>query len=175
MLRAPAKVIAAAVTAAAIGGTTITAASAHVSISASRHGREHFTLMAALARTADASIEASIIGTGLFTDGGTIDISKRARSAEMKLGRGTIRLTTTGGSGSVSNVKPSTCLTTQTASGTYKLSQGTGKYAGISGSGHFTTTVHFVLARYRDGSCSLNRELAYQAVVTLTGTATLPR
>src|SRR5215472_11127589 len=70
MLRAPVKVIAAAVTAAAIGGATITAASARMSISAARHGREHFTLMAALARTADASIHASIIGTGLFTDGG---------------------------------------------------------------------------------------------------------
>jgi hypothetical protein len=175
MLRAPAKVIAAAVTAAAIGGATITAASADVSMSAARHGREHFTLMAALARTADASFDASIIGTGLFTDGGTIHIGKRASSAEMKLGRGTIRLTTTIGSGGIFNANPSTCLTTQTASGTYKLSRGTGRYAGISGSGHFTTTVHFVSARNRDGSCSQNRELAYQAVVTLTGTATLRR
>jgi len=175
MLRAPVKVIAAAVTAAAIGGATITAASARMSISAARHGREHFTLMAALARTADASIHASIIGTGLFTDGGTIDLSKSAHSAEMKLGRGTIRLTTTLGRGSVPNVNPSTCLTSQTASGTYKLSHGTGKYAGLSGSGHFKTTVHFVSARNRDGSCSQKRELAYQAVVTMTGTATLRR
>jgi hypothetical protein len=147
MLRAPAKVIAAAVTAAAIGGVTITAASAHVSTWAARHGREHFTVMAALARTGDANIDASIIGTGLFTDGGTIDIKQVT----------------------------STCLTTQTGSGTYKLSHGTGKYAGISGSGHFTTTVHFVSARNRDGGCSPNRELAYQAVATLTGTAALPR
>jgi hypothetical protein len=174
MLRALAKVIAA-VAAAAIGGATITAASAHMSTSASRHGREHFTLMAVLARTADARIEASIIGTGLFTDGGTIDIGKRGRSAVMKLGRGTIRLTTTGGSGSVTKVNSSTCLTTQTGSGTYKLGHGTGRYAGIGGSGHFTTTVHFVSARKRDGSCVVNRELAYQAVVTLTGTATLRR
>jgi hypothetical protein len=173
MLRAPAKVIAAVVTATAIGSVTITAASAHMSTSAARHGREHFTLMAAVPRTADASVNASIIGTGLFTDGGTIDITKRARSAEMNLGRGTIRLTTTGGSGGVFKANPSTCLTTQTATGTYKLSHGTGKYAGISGSGHFTTSVHFVSARNRDGSCSPNRELAYQAVVTMTGTATL--
>jgi hypothetical protein len=175
MLRAPAKVIAVAVTAAAIVGATITAASARVPVPASPHGREHFTLMASLARTADASIDASIIGTGLFTDGGTIDIGKNAHSAEMKLGRGTIRLTTTHGRGSAPNVNSSTCLTTQTASGTYKLSHGTGKYAGISGSGHFTTTVRFVSARNRDGSCSPNRELAYQAVVTMTGTATLRR
>lgn len=175
MLRVPAKVFAAAVTAAAVGGATIAAASAHMSISAARHGREHFTLMAALPRRADASIDASIIGTGLFTDGGTIEITKRASSAVMKLGRGTIRLTTTGGSGGVFTANPSTCLTTKTARGTYKLSRGTGKYAGISGSGHFTTTVHFVSARSPNGSCSPNRELAYQAVLTLTGTTTLRR
>jgi hypothetical protein len=175
MLRVPAKIIAV-VTAAAIGGATITAASAHMSTSASRHGREHFTLMAALAgRTADAPFEASIIGTGLFTDGGTIDITKREQSAVMKLGQGTIRLTTTGGSGSAPKVNRSTCLTIQTGSGTYKLGHGTGRYAGISGSGHFATTVHFVSARKPDGNCALNRELAYQVVVTLTGTATLRR
>lgn len=164
---------AAAVTVAAIGGATITAASAHVSTPASRHGREHLTLMASLARTADANIHATIIGTGLFTDGGTIDITKLGNSATAKLGRGTIRLTTTIGS-SIKQVT-STCLTTQTASGTYKLSHGTGKYARISGSGHFKTTVHFVSARNRNGSCSPNRERAFQAVATLSGTATLPR
>jgi hypothetical protein len=172
MLRAPAKVIAAAVAAAAISGATITtAASAHVSILASRRGSEHFTLMATLARTGDASI----IATGLFTDGGTIDIGKPGHSAEMNLGRGTILLTTTNGSAGRTKTNPLTCLTTQTSGGTYKLSHGTGKYAWIGGSGHFTTTVHSVSARKQDGSCALNRELAYQAVVTMTGTATLRR
>jgi hypothetical protein len=174
MLCVTAKVIAA-VAVAAIGGASVTAESAHMPVSASRHGSEHFTFMATFVKAGDGRIGASIIATGLFTDGGTINLHTLRRSAQMKLGRGTIRLTTTGGSGTGTKVNPSTCLTTLTSSGTYKLSHGTGRYAGIGGSGHFTAAVHSVLARKRDGTCVLNRDLAYQAVVTLTGTATLRR
>jgi hypothetical protein len=170
MLRAPVKVITAAVAAVAISGAAVTAASAHESASVSRHGSEHFTLMASLTKTG----EASIIATGLFTDGGTIDIGKPGRSADMKLGRGTIRLVSNNGGG-FTKVNTATCLMTQTGSGSYKLSHGTGKYAGINGSGHFSTTIRSVSRHKRDGSCALNRVLAYQAVVTLTGTATLRR
>ena len=171
MLRAPAKVIAAAAAAVAISGATITVAYARPAMPGLRHGSERITIMATVAKTS----EASIIATGVFTDGGTINIGVRGRSAEMKLGGGTIRLTTTGGSGRGAEINHKTCLTTLTASGTYRLSDGTGKYAGIRGSGHFSTAARSVSPRKRDGSCALSRELAYQAVVTLTGPATLRR
>jgi hypothetical protein len=170
MRRAPAKLIAIVLAALTVSGSGIAAASAKPSAaSVAHHGTEHFTLMDTLTRSGAASI----IATGLFTDGGTINIGQSGRSGEMKLGRGTIRLTSNNGGG-ITKVNMATCLTTQTGSGTYKLIHGAGKYAGIRGSGRFTTTVRRVSPRKHNGSCAFNRPaLAVQGLVSLSGSATL--
>lgn len=57
----------------------------------------------------------------------------------------------------------------------YKISRGTGKYAGISGSGHGTISDLEITARNSRGACSLNKTLrAQQVFVRGQGPVTLP-
>lgn len=49
-----------------------------------------------------------------------------------------------------------TCLFTISESGTYKIGGGTGKYAGISGSGTYVASVLAVFARNSKGKCLSN-------------------
>jgi hypothetical protein len=169
MIRVPVRLAAIAVAATAISLTCITAASAGPSPGASERGTEHFTFMVTLTGTGVASV----IATGLFTDGGSVDLGS-AGPLKMKLGAGTIRLTTTNEVGSGVKYNRKTCLQTLTGRGIYRLSHGTGKYAGIHGSGSFTTTIRSVLPRRASGACATGRRpLAFQGVVTLSGPATL--
>jgi hypothetical protein len=95
-------------------------------------------------------------------------------SAEMKLGAGTIRLSTTSHGCLSSKTNLTTCLTTVSERGTYKLSRGTGRHAGIRGSGGFTVTDRVVSQHKHYGGCVTNRPpLAVQAIFTLSGSATL--
>jgi len=170
MRRAPAKLIPFVLAAITVSGTGIAAASAQPSAPASRHGTEHFTFMFASTST-DVG---SIIATGPFTDGGTINISSRGPTAEMKLGAGTIRLTGTSPRGPSSKTNRATCLTTVSERGTYKLSRGTGRYAGIRGTGRFTATDRIVSHHRRNGGCATYRSpLAEQTILTLAGSVTL--
>jgi hypothetical protein len=168
MLGRLASVFAVAVVAAAVAGTSVTAASAHPSMPSSRHGVEHFTLM-----VTTTTGQASVIATGLFTDGGTINITRFA-PGEIRLGRGTIRVTTSVQGAGTYKLNHATCLQTLTGHGTYRLSHGAGRYSGIHGSGKFTTTVRSVVRRTARGICNLQRPvLAFQGIVNLSGTATL--
>jgi hypothetical protein len=130
MRRVPARLIAIGFAALAVTGTGIAGASVQPSASASHHGTERITLMLTSAKGI-----ASVIATGLFTDGGTVNVFSAGPSAELKLEAGTIRLDPTSHVGPSSRTSPGTCLTTVTERGTYKLSRGTGRYAGIRGYG----------------------------------------
>jgi hypothetical protein len=57
-------------------------------------------------------------------------------------------------------------------SGRYKLSDGTGKYAGISGSGHFVSRV-LLVARHTAKGCS-PAPVAVQVIIRAHGPVTLP-
>ena len=57
-------------------------------------------------------------------------------------------------------------------SGTYKISGGTGKYAGISGSGHFVSRV-LLVARHTAKGCS-GAPVAVQVIIRAHGPVTLP-
>jgi hypothetical protein len=167
MRRAPAKLIAIVLAAITVTGTGIAAASAQPSASASHRGTEHFTFMLT-SRTGVGSV----IATGLFTDGGTMNLFGEGPSSEVKLGAGTIRVTPNGHPSSKSDL--ATCLTTISERGTYKLSRGTGRYAGIRGSGHFTATDHTLSRRNHNGGCITDRPpLALQVIITFSGSATL--
>lgn len=170
MRRAPVKLVAIVLAAIAVSGTGIAVASAQPSASASHRGAEHFTFMFASTRTSLGSV----IATGLFTDGGTMNLSLLEPSVEMKLGAGTIRFTPTSHGGPSSKTNLATCLTTVSERGSYKLSRGTGRYAGIRGSGRFAVTDRFVSHHKRDGGCVTSRPpLADQTIFTLSGSATL--
>jgi hypothetical protein len=166
----PAKFIAVVAAALAVSGTGIAAASVSPSASASHRGTERFTFM-----LSSATGVGSVIATGLFTDGGTMNIFSEGPSGEMKLGAGTIRLSTAPSRASFrSKTNFATCLTTWSERGSYKLSGGTGRYAGIRGSGRFTITDRIVQRHKQGGGCGFSRSpLAVQAIFTLTGSATL--
>ena len=58
---------------------------------------------------------------------------------------------------------------------TYKISRGTGKYAGISGTGHATLSDLEITARDAHGACSLTKTLLAQQVFARgQGPVTLP-
>jgi hypothetical protein len=169
MRRAPAQLTALVLAAITVTATSIAAASAQPSASASHRGTEHFTFMLT-SRTGAGSA----IATGLFTDGGTMKLFGEGPSAEMKLGAGTIRFTPHGHPSSRPTL--ATCLTTISERGTYKLSHGTGRYAGIRGSGHFTATDHALSHHNHNGGCTTDRPpLALQVIITFSGSATLRR
>jgi hypothetical protein len=161
-------IVAVALAAAAVSGVTITAASAGPSPASSRHGIERFTVT-----WASLTNDASVIATGLFTDGGTVGgIGSHSLVSALRLGAGGVRLTARLTRHSYT-VSPSTCLMTYRASGTYTLGHGTGKYAGIRGSGRSVTTVREVFRRDAEGLCTSHRPLAVQGIATFTGPATL--
>jgi hypothetical protein len=170
MRRIPAKVIAIILAAITVSGTGIAAASAQPSTSASPHGTEHFTLILTSTKTGVGSV----IATGAFTDGGTMNLFSEGPSTVLKLGAGTIRVTPTSPGGPRSKTNLATCLTTVSERGTYKLNRGTGRYAGIHGSGRFTAIDHVVSHHKRNGGCVTTRPpLAVQAILTLSGPVTL--
>lgn len=67
---------------------------------------------------------------------------------------------------------PVTCVGRRTFAGTYSLEQGTGAYAGVSGSGTFEGQAYFLTERTAEG-CS--EDLAFSFYfLRATGTTTLP-
>jgi hypothetical protein len=64
------------------------------------------------------------------------------------------------------------CAGVQRQRGTYKISGGTGKYAGITGSGHFRLRV-LIVARHTAHGCS-QRPVAVQVIIRAHGPVTLP-
>jgi hypothetical protein len=162
-----AKALLAALPAAAImGAAGLSAASASPAVSAA----EHFQIVK-ISATAPTS---SVIATGAFTAGGTIAGGNGNNgTSTVRLAGGTFKIThhTVHAKGSVN---PKTCLFKVIGNGTYKLGSGTGKYAGIAGSGKFTLRILAIDARDASGKCTMTRPpAAYQQVLTLQGRASV--
>jgi hypothetical protein len=64
------------------------------------------------------------------------------------------------------------CAGTERQRGTYKVSHGTGKYAGISGHGRFRLRV-LIVARHTSHGCS-GKPVAVQVIIRARGPVTLP-
>jgi hypothetical protein len=126
-------------------------------------GTEHFRIMS----TAATSRQLSVIATGEFTAGGTDIPGKNADTAIFPGGTLRIRHHSTVFTASFN---PRTCLFTETQRGTYRLVRGTGRLAGISGSGRFAVHILGVFARDSSGSCThLAAPATFQSVATFTG------
>jgi hypothetical protein len=133
------------------------------SASARAAGTEHFRIMS----TAATSRQLSVIATGEFTAGGTDIPGKNADTAIFPGGTLRIRHHSTVFTASFN---PRTCLFTETQRGTYRLVRGTGRLAGISGSGRFAVHILGVFARDSSGSCThLAAPATFQSVATFTG------
>jgi hypothetical protein len=158
-------IIAAATTAMMISGAGMAAASARPAAATT----EHFQEMVA----SPTSNKANVIVYGAFTAAGT-DTEHKNNTDTFKFPGGSF-LVTPKITGQQHHLNPATCLLTATLNISYKISRGTGKYAGISGSGHATISDLEIAARNSHGACSLNKTvLAQQVFARGQGPVTLP-
>jgi hypothetical protein len=117
---------------------------------------------------------ASAIATGVAIAGGTTTlgwINNSAGTGTVKAPDGTFRITT-GKSEVVIGIGLKTCLETTSGNGTYKLSHGTGKFKGLTGSGTWTVTGQSVSGPNARGKCTANPTVS-QEIVILHGPATI--
>lgn len=149
----------------ALGGAGLAATAA--SRPGASHRYEHIVLMG----TSVTSSVDSVIATGAFTAGGSINLG--ANTGKVTLGGGTLTLVPKFGP-SKQKFSKATCLLTITGRGSYTLGHGTGAYAGVTGSGRFTIVNHQVNARV-GGKCSTRKAVAFQGVITMTGPVHLAR
>jgi hypothetical protein len=126
-------------------------------------GTEHIVMM-----NSTTSGVYSVIATGVFTAGGTINLP--SGSNELKLTGGTLKIIPKFGPSKMS-FNSKTCLVTVTGSVTYKLGHGTGAYAKVTGSGHATLSQRQVNARNAHGKCSTTKAIVSQGLVTASGPA----
>ena len=150
--------------AAALGTASMASASGRPAVS----GTEHLQLMT----TSATSKTSSIIATGVFTAGGT-DTRMTSSTESVALPGGTFVVTHSKGTGT-QRFNPRTCLLTVNEKGTYKLSGGTGAYAGISGTGTYHITILAVGAKSA-GTCSKTvPPPSWQQVIDASGPVSLP-
>jgi hypothetical protein len=152
----------------AMAATGLTAASASQVGAPGSSGFEHFQLVnASVANNAPSSI----IARGVFTAGGVDHPGNTVDTAVFP--NGTFKIAHSGGTGTP-RFNPRTCLGVITLNGTYRLSGGTGAYAGISGHGIYRLNIQTVAARNSAGKCSNKLPaLAFQQIITAQGPVSL--
>jgi hypothetical protein len=158
---------AAATIAAVLGGTAVAGASTHSG--GARSGTEHFYLMTTL----PSASRFEVIATGLFTAGGT-DIAGSTIDT-VKLPGGTFKVNHGGPVHVIKQqVNPKTCFAVFEATAKIKLGGGTGKYAGITGSGNATINDLGIAPRTAKGACNLNgNPVANEETITATASVKL--
>ena len=153
--------------AAALATVGITAAAAAPSAS----GTEHFQTMT----TSDTAKTSSIIGYGVFTQGGTVSGTNGSSSkSTVTFPNGTFVITHSKGTGTV-RFNPKTCLFQISRKGTYTLGSGTGAYAHLTGSGTYKFSILGVAAR-SGGKCAnpqTTPAAAYQQTINASGPVSL--
>lgn len=153
-----------AMAAAAIGGSALAMASTHHAVS----GTEHFQLMT----TSVTGHELPVIAYGAFTAGG-VDHEISRTVDTVVFANGSFKLTHQGGGSP--HLNPTTCLFTVNGPATYTLSDGTGAYKGISGSGQAELRIIGVTGRDSQGKCSLKvQPQGFQQLITASGPVSLP-
>jgi len=148
----------------AVVATGLTAASA--SQAAGRSGIAYFQLMTT---SPASSAPEAIIVRGAFTAGGVNHPGNRVDTAMFP--DGTFKIAHSNGTGT-QHFNPRTCLGTIVLNGTYRLSGGTGAYAGIRGHGIYRLNITFVSARNSAGNC-LRRPTAFQQIIRAQGPVSL--
>ena len=150
----------------AVAATGLTVASA--SQGAGSSGTEYFQLVNA---TVANNAPSSIIARGVFTAGGVDHPGSKVDTVVFP--DGTFKIAHSGGTGTP-RFNPRTCLGTIVLNGTYRLSGGTGAYAGISGHGIYRLNITFVGARNSAGQCSNKLPpSAFQQIIRAQGPVSL--
>jgi hypothetical protein len=150
----------------AMAATGLTAASA--SQAAGKSGTEFFQLVNA---TVANNAPSSIIARGVFTAGGVDHPGNTVDTVVFP--DGTFKIAHSNGTGTP-HFNPRTCLNTIVLNGTYRLSGGTGAYAGISGHGIYRLNILIVGARNAAGKCSNKLPpTAFQQIIRAQGPVSL--
>ena len=150
----------------AVAATGLTVASA--SQAAGRSGTEFFQLVNA---TVANNAPSSIIARGVFTAGGVDHPGNKVDTVVFP--NGTFKITHSNGTGTP-RFNPRTCLSTIVLNGTYRLSGGTGAYAGIRGHGIYRLNIMIVSARNAAGKCSQKLPpTAFQQIIKAQGPVSL--
>jgi hypothetical protein len=124
---------------------------------------EHFRFMT----TKATAVRHSVIATGAFTAGGYLIPAAVTDKVVLPGGTFVFRHVTH----HVSGGGTPDCLLTETLRGTFTLGHGTGRYAGIRGSGMFVTSLVAVATKKPGGGCThLAAPPTYQEITTATGT-----
>jgi hypothetical protein len=159
--------------AAVVGLAVPAGASSIAARPASVTGAEHFQAMT----TSGTATKQGVIVWGVVTAYG-VDHENNSSAATS-----TDLFTFAGGSFKVihttkkqsQTVNAKACFFHFTASGTFKLSGGTGKYKGISGKGTFAINGFGFGPKTKSGACNENANpVAYQQLIDANGTVTLP-
>ena len=150
----------------AMAATGLTAASA--SQAAGSSGFEHFQLVAT---NPAHNAPSSIIARGVFTAGGVDHPGNKVDTVVFP--NGMFKIAHSNGTGTP-RFNAKTCLFTLALNGTYRLSGGTGAYAGISGHGIYRLNILIVSARNSAGKCSNKLPpTAFQQIIKAQGPVSL--
>jgi hypothetical protein len=168
-----AALIGAAATITMITGAGVAAASpvhpaspAHPASSHRVTGIEHFQAVS----TSLTSNRSKLVAYGVFNAAG-VDISITSTRDRFAFPGGSFRVTHKATS-SHHHFNTRTCAGTFRERGDYQLSHGHGKYAGISGHGHYQLR-GLIVARHTAHGCS-HRPIAIQVIIQAQGPVTLP-
>jgi hypothetical protein len=121
--------------------------------------------------TSETATTQSIIATDSFTDGGTVALGSTVHSVatdRVQLSRGSFEVTRRIRS-RTRPAPPRHCMVAVRERGTYTLSHGTGRYAGIRGTGSFDSRLILVFARA--GSAGCGKTIAFQQIMYESGTS----
>jgi hypothetical protein len=149
---------------AAMGGAGIAVAGTHAPAAKT----ESFQMMT----TSGTASSFSVIATGAFTAPGVDHENESGNTATFVFSNGTVRVRHSAGRGQQS-FNPKTCLFTINEHGTYRLTGGTGRYAGITGAGTYKLNILAIGAR-SGGKCSQTKPpLAFHQVINASGSVKL--
>ena len=150
----------------AMAATGLTAASA--SQAAGSSGFEHFQLVTTNPAN---NAPSTIIARGAFTAGGIDHPGSKVDTVVFP--DGTFKIAHSNGTGTP-RFNAKTCLGAIVLNGTYRLSGGTGAYAGISGHGIYRLNILIVAARNSAGKCSQKLPpAAFQQIIRAQGPVSL--
>ena len=167
MLRLNRRLLGAAGALVAAATLTVTGLTAASAASTGVSGTEFTQIMT----TSATSPTESIIVHGLFTDYGVDHSGNNVDTIVLQQGSYKVAHPVTSTS---TQSNPATCFSQITEKGTFRVFDGTGKYAGISGHGTFRASVLFIAPRV-SGKCSQTQPpVAFQLVITASGPASLP-
>jgi len=162
-MRKPVKFALAATAVATAATVGVGAASAAPAASHAPTGTEYIQVMSA----STGSGPASVIARGVFTAAGQVRLGD-AKAVTITFPGGTVVLTHKQAHGS-QHFSPASCLSLISQSGSYRITRGTGRYAGISGHGTYQLSLEIIGARAH-GQCSPGRPpLAQQELLRLSG------